>query len=136
MLIFISVGCLISALVFKVLNTYQLLPRLHTTIIICIVEMVIFSLVILFVQTKTSQIIIITIINIFAYILQIVIFICLAIVPSKEQISRWNAFSQGAFGFGSLSASMLTGFFSYYIFAFLALLGIIAIPFCYLLSLP
>jgi MFS family permease len=136
MLIYISLGCLASAVIFKVLNSCQLLPRHHTTIAICIAEIAIFSVVMLFAKTRTSQIIVITIINIFAYVLQIATLICIVIAPSKEQISLWTAFIQGAFGLGSLVASMITGFLSYYIFTFLAILCVIAVPLCFIFPSP
>jgi phosphoglycerol transferase MdoB-like AlkP superfamily enzyme len=136
MLIYMSLGCLASAIVFKVLNSYQLLPRHHTTIAICISEIAIFSVVMLFAKTRTSQIIVITVIDIFAYVLQIATFICVVITPSKEQISLWTAFTQGAYGLGSLVASMLTGFLSYQIFTFLAILCVIAVSIYFILPSP
>jgi phosphoglycerol transferase MdoB-like AlkP superfamily enzyme len=136
MFTYISLGCFSSAIIFKVFNSCQLLPRHHTTIAICISEIAIFSVVMLFAKTRTSQIIVITIIDIFAYVLQIATFICVVIAPSKEQISLWIAFTQAAYGLGSLIASMLTGFLSYHIFTFLAILCVIAIPICFILPSP
>jgi hypothetical protein len=134
--IFITLGCLGSAIIFKALTSYQLLPKYHTTCIICAIEIIIFSVAMPFVKTKTLQIIILTILNIFGYLLEIVSLICLNIAPAKDQISLWAAFAQGGFGIGSLAASMLTGFLSYHIFTFLIILCVITIPLCYFLPSP
>jgi predicted MFS family arabinose efflux permease len=67
MFIFISLGCLASAILFKLLTSKQLLPKHHTTMIICALEVAIFSLAMLFSTTKTIQIIIITILCAFGY---------------------------------------------------------------------
>jgi hypothetical protein len=134
--VFMSLGCLASVILFTVLTSYQLLPKYHTTSIVCALEIIIFSLAMPYVKSKTSQIIVVTAISIFAEILQIVTFICVAIAPSKNQISLWTAFSQGAFGLGSLAASMLTGFLSYHVFTFLAILCVITIPLCFILPSP
>lgn len=136
MLVWISIGCFVAAVGFKVMNSYRLLPKYHTMIVICVVETGFFSVAMLFAKGVTSQTIVITIINIFAYVLQVVSLICVAITPSKVQLSLWAAFAQGAYSLGSLVASILAGFLSYHIFTVTAGLCLLAVPFCFILQSP
>lgn len=68
MFIFISLGCLASAILFKVLISSHLLPKHHSIMIICALEVAIFSIVMLYAKTKDIQIIVITILCAFGYL--------------------------------------------------------------------
>jgi hypothetical protein len=108
--VMISASTLIAAVLYKLLGVYKLLPKHHTILIISSLEMVIFSVVMVYMKTKNSQCIALSILKFFNYLFVVTANICLMIVPTKEQIGLWMSYSHGAFGFGALAGPLIVGF--------------------------
>jgi MFS family permease len=136
MFIWISVATFTAAIIYKILGKYRLLPSFHTTLIVCCLEMAIFSVVFTFMKTKNTQIIIISIIKLFNYIYVVGTNICLMIAPPKKEIGLWMSFSHGAYGFGSLGGPILVGFLEQKVFYVIAAACLLIIPIFFFLTSP
>ena len=136
MFVWISVATFTAAIIYKVLGKYRLLPSFHTTLIISCLEMAIFSVVFTFMKTKSTQIIIISIIKFFNYVFVVGANICLMIAPPKKEIALWMSFSHGAYGFGSLAGPILVGFLEQKVFYVVAAACLLAIPIFFFLTSP
>ena len=112
----ISIAFLLAAIVFKILKAYHSLPKYHTILIICLLEMFIFSIVFSFAKNRNGQILVIGILKFFSYILVLVINLCLMIAPGKERVGVWISYTYGAFGVGSSIGPILVAFLGQKIF--------------------
>jgi MFS family permease len=136
MFIWISVATFSAAIVYKILGKNQLLPKYHTTLIVCCLEIAIFSVVFTFMKTRNTQIIIICIIKFFNYVIVVVANICLMVAPPKKDIGMWMSFSHGAYGFGSLTGPILVGFLEQKVYFVVAASCLLIIPFLFFISSP
>lgn len=132
----ISGSVFIAAILLKILGVYKLLPKYHTVIIISSVEMVIFSVVMVYMKTLASQCIVLSILKFFLYIYAVTANICLMMVPSKEEIGLWMSYSHGAFGMGALAGPIIVGFMGQNMFYVFAGASLIITPFFFFLPSP
>jgi MFS family permease len=98
--------------------------------------MVIFGVVMVYMRTKNSQCIVLSIFKFFNYFFVVSANICLMIVPSKEEISLWMSFSHGAFGFGALAGPIIVGFLGQNMFFVVSAICLILTPFFYFIESP
>jgi hypothetical protein len=82
MLVVNSVATFTAAIIYKLIGNFALLPKYHTTLIVCCLEMIIFSVVFTFMKTMTSQCIVIAILKFFNYVFVVTTNICLMIAPA------------------------------------------------------
>jgi MFS family permease len=134
--VMISASTLIAAILYKVLGVYKLLPKHHTILIISCLEMVIFSVVMVYMKTKISQCIALSILKFFNYYFVVSAYICTMIVPPKEEVGLWMSLSHGAFGFLALAGPIIVGFLGQKMYFVVAAACLIITPFFYFMKSP
>lgn len=133
----ISIAFLLAAILFKALKAYDSLPNYHTLLIICLLEMFIFSIVFSFAKKRNGQILVIGILKLFSYILVLVVNLCLMMAPAKEKVGVWVSCAHGAFGVGSIVGPILVAFLGQKVFLVMAggcLVAVHLILFCFMQS--
>jgi hypothetical protein len=87
-------------------------------------------------KTMNTQIIIISMIKFFNYVIVVAANICLMIAPPKKDIGMWMSVSHGAYGFGSLTGPLLVAFLEQKVFFVVAAACLLTIPFLFFMTSP
>ncbi len=87
-------------------------------------------------KTRDTQIIILSIVKFFNYVIVVAANICLMIAPPKKDIGLWMSFSHGAYGFGSLGGPIFVALLEQKVYYVIGAACLIIIPFCYFLTSP
>jgi MFS family permease len=107
----LSFSNILTAILYKALEKYHLLPKGHAICLFCVIGMGIFALAMSFMRTKETQCLMLAGFNFFCYGLIIQTNICLILAAPVEEVGRWLSYAHGFYGIGGLFGPVLVGIF-------------------------